>query len=83
MLFYICRDLNIGEAAMIFETSVGQIYFYILCKWVTIGFGIFCLTRIVEGIVELIRISRIMMGPCKALKNLEERIEKIEDKEVK
>ena len=68
---------------MIFEASVGQVYFYILCKWVTIGFGIFCLYKTIELFTELHRINKISMGPCNALKNLEERVKNLENKEVK
>lgn len=67
---------------MFVEASVGQVYFYILCKWVIIGFGILCVSKIVEEVLSLIRAKMVTMGPCKACKNLEERIKEIEGREV-
>ena len=67
---------------MFIEASVGQVYFYILCKWVTICFSVFFIARVAEEILVTIRARYINAGPCKACKNLEERIKRLESKGV-
>lgn len=60
------------------ESTVGQTYFYIFLKWLVIFAGVYFTYTIVNTILFLIKIRMLNMGPCKALKELERRLKRLE-----
>lgn len=63
---------------MILTANIWHTYFYIFCKWFVIFYFVFCAKEIVVALIDLIRMSMIQKGPCKALVKLEERLAKLE-----
>lgn len=59
---------------MVITADIWQTYFYILCKWITIFFLVYCTKEVILNLMEIIRISMITTGPCKALKELEAKV---------
>lgn len=63
---------------MLLSTNIWHTYFYILCKGAVAVYFLFCMKEVILGLVDIIRMSMVQQGPCKALKALETRIANLE-----
>ena len=68
---------------MIFTTNIWHTYFYIFCKWFVIFYFIFCTKEVILGLIDIIRMSMVSNGPCKALKELSKKVDELLAKDGK
>ena len=63
---------------MLSSANIWHTCFYILCKGAVVFYFLFCMKEVILGLIDIIRMSMVQQGPCKALKELESRLTAIE-----